>query len=385
MHAVSLVNQLPATLEALDAGRIDAYKARIIDDETGTFAGKPELRRRVEAEALGVAEHKTGPALRAYIRRTIIRLAPEQAEQRRSTAKGGRRVSKPFSEHDGMGSMVLRGPIHDLAAFWTALDHAARHRRQLATQDPSHPDHDSTLEQLRFDVLADLGYSALSAGHLGCCASDCASVRQRLGTRHGRPAQLNVTVPAGALLGFDDQPAELEGFGPISAEVARTLAADAVWRRLLTDPASGALLDYGTVTYTPPQALRDHVIARDRTCRWPTCSRPATTSQLVHTQPHRPDGTGGATADHNLAPLHDRHHNDKTHHGFQFTQPEPGRFTITTPAGLTYTVDPEIIGPVEHPPPQGETSPDPPVVTDQYADEPDLPDDPAPPLDEPPF
>jgi Domain of unknown function (DUF222) len=384
VHAVSLIRRLPATLAALDAGRIDAYQARIIDDETAMLGEQPELRAQVEADALAVAEAKTGPAVRAHIKRAIIRLAPEQAEQRRSAARAARRVTKPFSEGDGMASMTLRGPVHDLAAFWTALDTAARARRDTASKDESHPDHGTTLEQLRFDVVADLGFTALSAGHLGCCATTCPGTRQRLGSRQGRPAQINVTVAATTLLGLDDQPAELDGFGPITAHAARAIAADATWRRLLTDPASGALLDYGTVIYQPPQTLRDHIIARDRTCRWPTCSWPATSSQLDHTTPHRPDGTGGPTADHNLGPLHGRHHNDKTHHGFRFSQPKPGRFIITTPAGLTYIVDPEVIGNVDRPPPETDTNPDPPIVTDQHADDHEYLNDNGLP-DEPPF
>ncbi|HEX6196785.1 MAG TPA: HNH endonuclease signature motif containing protein [Jiangellaceae bacterium] len=128
--------------------------------------------------------------------------------------------------------------------------------------------------------------------------------------------------------------------------MARRIAAEGTWRRILTDPASGAVLDYGTTRYVPPQHLSDHVIARDVTCRFPTCSWTAEACQLDHTIPFETDGAGGPTADHNLGAFHHRHHNDKTHHGFEVSQPEPGRFVITTPAGLTYHVDPEAVGPI---------------------------------------
>jgi hypothetical protein len=142
-------------------------------------------------------------------------------------------------------------------------------------------------------------------------------------------------------------------------------------RRLLTDPATGALLDYGTTRYAPPRHLAEHVIARDRTCRFATCTWPAESSQLDHTKPYRSDGTGGPTAAANFGPLHGRHHNDKTHHGFEFAQPEPGRFVITTPAGLSYKVDPEIIGPVDDPPEHAHSSGvDPPAVWDEDLDDP---------------
>jgi hypothetical protein len=141
--------------------------------------------------------------------------------------------------------------------------------------------------------------------------------------------------------------------GIIHPDVARRIAADATWRRILTDPATGALLDYGTTRYTPPQHLADHVIARDVTCRFPTCDWPAHKCQLDHTIPYKPrdesGDSGGPTADHNFGPLHDQHHEDKTHHGFELRQPEPGRFILTTPAGHVYTIDPEIIGPITDP------------------------------------
>jgi hypothetical protein len=182
---------------------------------------------------------------------------------------------------------------------------------------------------------------------------------------------VNVTVPITTLAGISDEPGELAGFGPITAEAARRIASDATLRRLLTDPATGALLDYGTTRYVPPQHLADHVIARDRTCRFATCSYPAESSQLDHTDPFRPDGTGGPTAASNLGAFHGRHHNDKTHHGFKVTQPEPGRFVINTPVGLTYHVDPEIIGPVDDPPEDANTPGiEPPVVWDEVVDEP---------------
>lgn len=58
-----------------------------------------------------------------------------------------------------------------------------------------------------------------------------------------------------ALLGANDQPGELAGYGPIPSAVARDLAAGGTWRRILTDPASGRPLDYGTTHYRPPEHL----------------------------------------------------------------------------------------------------------------------------------
>ena len=67
----------------------------------------------------------------------------------------------------------------------------------------------------------------------------------------GKPL-VQVVIPYSTLAGADEQPAELVGHGPIPASLARETAADGVWRRLVTDPLSGSLLDDGRTTYLPP-------------------------------------------------------------------------------------------------------------------------------------
>ena len=67
---------------------------------------------------------------------------------------------------------------------------------------------------------------------------------------------VQVTMPATMLMGLTEHGAELAGYGPIPAHVARELAADGTWRRLLTDPATGHLLDYNPVSRTPGRITR---------------------------------------------------------------------------------------------------------------------------------
>src|ERR1051325_9069076 len=86
----------------------------------------------------------------------------------------------------------------------------------------------------------------------------------------GKPL-VQVVVPFDTLTGAAEHPAELVGYGSIPAPLAREIAADSVWRRLITDPLSGALLDHGRTTYRPPAALADFVRARDGHCRHPLC------------------------------------------------------------------------------------------------------------------
>ena len=58
--------------------------------------------------------------------------------------------------------------------------------------------------------------------------------------QHGHRPAIHVTVAASTLLGLDDQPAHLDGHGPITAQTVRQLATDqtGTWHRILTDPAS---------------------------------------------------------------------------------------------------------------------------------------------------
>ncbi|MDQ2882815.1 MAG: 13E12 repeat family protein [Actinomycetota bacterium] len=102
---------------------------------------------------------------------------------------------------------------------------------------------------------------------------------------------MSVIVPITMLLGLDDQPGELVGYGPIPAELARQIAADDTWRRLLCDPVSGALLDHGRATYTPPAGLAEFVRARDVYCRNPICGhrRPRPHHRLSPRRPRRWD------------------------------------------------------------------------------------------------
>jgi hypothetical protein len=359
--ACELAGELPATLAALDAGRIDGYRARVIAEQTRPLGPVPELRRSVEAALLERAHKQTATQLRSAARKAVLAADPASAAERHQKARAGRFVSAPCPELDGMASLFIRMPAEDAVALYTAIDAAARLIRWTAdtgstdtgTGVSASGGDQRTLDEVRADVLAGLGWSALLSGHLGCCHPDCAHVNQRLGNgRRGRPVCVNVTVAYTTLIGVDDQPAHLEGYGPITADVARRLAGHGVWRRILTDPATGAVLDVGRQRYAPPPELADHVIVRDRSCRFPTCTRPAESCDLDHTIPWE---HGGTTSAGNLGPVHRGHHNDKTHHGWQLQQPEPGRFVWTAPTGHRYEVDPEIIGLLPQPPPDQHT------------------------------
>jgi hypothetical protein len=173
---------------------------------------------------------------------------------------------------------------------------------------------------LRADALA-----AIASAYLSSSLVDVAP--------HRRPLTVNVTIDLPTLMGLAENPGELAGYGPIPASVAREIASDARWKRFITEPITGNLLDFGREHYEPPQALKDFLIARDRTCRFPGCRRSATLSDLDHAQSWN---TGGETAPDNLGALCRRHHKLKTHHGWQIESFPDGSCMWRSPFGKEF-------------------------------------------------
>jgi hypothetical protein len=129
------------------------------------------------------------------------------------------------------------------------------------------------------------------------------------------------------------------------------LAADpsGTWLRLLTDPDTGRLLDYGRTRYRPPQDLTDFVLARDPICFFPGCHQPGYLCDLDHSTPWE---AGGATCPGNTRPGCRRHHNCKTHTAWSYRVTDHGAITWTSPTGHTYTSRPpdRWTTPTEQPP-----------------------------------
>jgi Domain of unknown function (DUF222) len=158
--------------------------------------------------------------------------------------------------------------------------------------------------------------------------------------RRGGGVDVRVTVPLTTLLGANDLPGELAGYGPIPAAVARDLAAGGTWRRILTDPASGRPLDYGTTRYRPPAHLAELVITRDQTCQFPGCRVPAHLCDIDHGIPYDPAAGTGPTSETNLGPKCRCHHQVKQTPGWSVTHHPDGCTTWATPSGHLYHSQP---------------------------------------------
>ena len=99
-------------------------------------------------------------------------------------------------------------------------------------------------------------------------------------------------IDLATLRGEVDHACLLDG-EPVPARVGRALARDvAVWRRMVTAPVTGHLLDYGRATYLPAR-LRAFIGERDAVCTTPWCEQPAHRAQMDHAVPfpHGPSDT----------------------------------------------------------------------------------------------
>ena len=82
--------------------------------------------------------------------------------------------------------------------------------------------------------------------------------------------ELQVVLAASTLLGLDDQPGMLRGYGTIPAALARQLAdqvQSSVLRRLICDPVDGRLLGMDTGTRCYQGSARQFTRWRDQACR----------------------------------------------------------------------------------------------------------------------
>jgi hypothetical protein len=163
-------------------------------------------------------------------------------------------------------------------------------------------------------------------------------------------AQVRITISAETLLGLDDNPAFLDGFGPVIASMGRDVAATGTWRCAIVDGRHGTLNGLGTSTftpaYTPSVKLRRHLSARDRTCRYPGCNRPADRSDFDHSTRY-PEGV---TCECNGQMLCGHHHRLKHETGFDIRlsadpKDPPGTVIVTTPAGRVIRTTPDPLDP----------------------------------------
>ncbi len=319
--ARTLVNNLPNTCSALATGEISSAHATVIARETAIAIrnGAPDsVIFEVEQRAISFAELHTPGQLAVRVRTDIAKSIPEEFEEITSRATSLRRVSC-YSEADGMSTVVAILPAADAQMVMNSIEAFILRREQLQRSD-NDGDAIRTIDQKRADALSTI------------CSNFLSEISETV-TPQRRPLTVNVTIDLPTLLGLAENPGQLAGYGPIPASVARELASDAKWKRFITEPQTGNLLDFGRESYEPPQHLKDFLIARDRTCRFPGCRRSALLSDLDHAESWE---SGGSTSPENIGALCRRHHRLKTHDGWRIQSFRDGSCTWTSPLGKEF-------------------------------------------------
>lgn len=314
--------ELPHTWAAWRAGRITEWRATVIARETACLT----LEDRLAVDELVAGDHE---ALEAMSDRQVIaaaqaegaRLDAEAHVSRRRKAESERRVSMRPAP-DTMVWLTALLPVADGVAAHAALTRDADSAR--AQGDP----------RTRGQVMAD----ELVRRVVGAVGSASQEPRPH-------PVALHLVMPHDALLGTSDDPAHLDGFGPIPAELARELVAgsidagDEVWlRRLYAAPISGELVAMDSRARLFRGGLRRLIRLRDQFCRTPWCNAP-----IRHSDHVIDAAVGGATSGTNAEGLCEACNYAKQAPRWRARPGPDGTVTTTTPTGHQHRTRPPMM------------------------------------------
>ena len=314
-----LQNTLPQTQQSLEEGRITVTHATVI---ARIAESVPEDRRdEFESRVLPTAEGQTVARTRQQAHRVSDALQEQDVQERRDAACRREAGVWVYPEQDGLATLLARMPLVDALAISSAIEQCITTDHAITTDRATTKDHATTNElpigMRRAAALRDLvlGTNVQGAVH----------------------ANIDVVINLDALLGFTDADAEVNGVGYTSPEVIRTLIAndpDATLRKLLADPVTGHLAGVGSNRYRVTGRFREFLTLRDRRCRFPGCRRRASLCEIDHAIPWN---EGGLSVRENLGALCKRHHQLKTHAGWQISESEAsGACAWVSPQGREY-------------------------------------------------
>ncbi len=318
MNEAAVLNEsFPATFEAWGEGRISTGHVAVIM-EHGLTLPEP-ARSEFESEAVVRAESTTPGRLGSSLARLAESLQPRTIAERHQQARASRGayvrdIGDGMAEFSTVQPAVLAHGMHD---------RITQQAKAIKTADPTDA---RTLDQIRADLIADMLLTTAPDAQTGAGMSD------GFGGLGAIQAIVNITVPALALAGVTDEPAQLVGRCPIDAETARQLARHAPgWDRVLADPITGCVL--AVDRYTPSADMKRFLRARDQHCRFPGCRQPAHRCDRDHTLDY---ALGGVTDVCNLACLCKRHHTLKGETAWTVRQLGGGVLEWTSPGGHVY-------------------------------------------------
>jgi hypothetical protein len=317
-QARALIQDMPETFELLQHGEVSEHVTTIVTTETSHLAA--EDRRLADKRLADQLPQLSPRRAEAAARRLAIEIDQAGAVRRASNAREDRRVSiRPAPDTMAIVSALL--PCEQGVAAYAAL------RRQadtlIATGDG----------RSRDQIMADTLVQRLT----GQSTAEAVS------------AEIGLVMTDTSLLAGDGEPAELNGYGPIPAELARDIArggdgpagegstARLFVRRLFTDPATGILVDCDPRRRRFDGALAKLLVYRDRICRDAYCDAPI--RHLDHIRPH---AAGGSTTPGNGRGLCERGNYVRDMPGWTVRLIDQARHLVetTTPTGHSYRSTP---------------------------------------------
>ncbi|MFG1783944.1 DUF222 domain-containing protein [Rhodococcus oryzae] len=339
---------------AFASGTLDLTRTRAIADALANVSD--DKLAEIERRLLEGGERLSTTKLKQRARRLIARLDPEGVRRRRERAEEDRDVRTHASD-DGMST--LEGLLPSVGAQRLSM-RLREMSLQVCAEDPR------THAQRRADALIALAdgtdHLPCACGHEHCTARNGQPRSDETARDHtgsagvpstSAPQQPKATILVGisatTLLGLDDLPGDLYGYGAIDADLARDIAADGTWkqvltladkdrerliehlldelraaapelfdettetdgpwvssRRIVTNP-HGPILGVGkalraagitppnicnrtktsreALNYQPSKRLAEIIRTRDGTCRFPNCTARAQDCDLDHTIP----------------------------------------------------------------------------------------------------
>ena len=361
-----LTNHLPATCEALANGDISPSHATLIARESSEAIRRgisTEDLIKIEGKALAHAEFHTPAQVGRKLRSLFAQASPDSFEETVAIARDTRSV-RMYPESDGMATIIALLPVEDAQTVMLAINSLVSLKdlkfsekvkgqnscnssqinssQMNSSQIDSSQIDSSQINSIKMNSSQITNIANRNDGltkrniemkRADALSEICGDLLARISDEyqpHRRPVSINITMDLHTALGLADNPAELAGYGPIPASIARQLASDGKWRKFITDPGTGNLLSFGRESYIPPQSLADFIAARDRICRFPGCSQPARVSDIDHAIPWE---DGGETSAENLGLLCRRHHRMKTHDGWRLQSNPDGSCNWVSPAG----------------------------------------------------
>ncbi len=312
-----LVADMPCTLAALEAGVLSEHRAELITKEAACLSALDRQLLDVElcadpAPLAGLGNTEVS----AEAARIVYELDQQTVLDKMTRARAARHVRFRVAR-DGMMSMTVLLPAA----------HGQLVRQTLAREAASVVAAGSG--RGRAQVMADVVVERVTG---------------RNPVESPVPVTVNLVLSDQTLLTGGEEPAQLDGYGPIPAVLARDLvlaaAADekagAAVRRLYAQPGTGKLVAMESKARAFPKGLARFIALRDQICRTPFCN-----ARIRHTDHVTPHVKSGPTSAHNGDGLCEHCNYVKEEPGWQAaaSYDRYGRHTIalTTPSGAVYT------------------------------------------------